>query len=255
VDAGAEPPSTGGVALAFVPAPVTGTSPTQRGRDIHVALLQRYAALLAAKEAVSNRPSGTVASADLQDARRFVAEAAARIHAQLQEHGLEETSLVVGELRTGPVVTSSGAFGSSSSTSADQTGGQVLAHVVWQTAHAGAHDKTSGSDVSAEGQFGLQPALTLIKTTVAGQQQLAAQFQQGLIVDAGLGANAFTGNTEFSALARGGFVRFGQLAQVFESNGANYLAVPGAWRSCVYLRSADEHRTPERGNSCTTLDG
>lgn len=192
----------------------------------HTALLQRYAAFLAAKKAVDAGLTTQANDTDLVAAHSLLDQTGASLHAELQAHGLEETSPIVGELRVGPVVTSTGTVTGSPAPD-HSTGGDALAHIVWQTAHAGALDRPSGGDFAIEGQFGLQPALTLLQTQQSGNQtQLAAQFQQGLVIDVGISGSRFAGNTEWSFVARGGFVRFGQLAQVVQSNGANYLAIP-----------------------------
>jgi len=172
-------------------------------------LLQQYMTLIALKSAKAALPAAMPAA----------------IHDELQAHGLEETSPIVGELRVGPVVTTAGTV-AGSQTNEHSSGSDALAHIVWQTAHGGSKDKLSGGDFSVEGQVGLQPALTLLQTQSTGQPQLAAQFQQGLVIDVGFDGSAFTGNTEWSFVARGGFVRFGQLAQVVQSNGSNFLALP-----------------------------
>jgi len=198
-----------------------------QGQRLHEDLLTKYATYLKARELVMTGLRAAPANPDLRSARSKVEASARAIHAELQAHRLEDTALVVGEFRAGAVLTDSGSV---TGTSAGTTSGNqsALAHIVWETTHAGAADTPQGHDWALAGQFGLQPALSLLQSTAGTAARLDTTFQQALVIDVGLKASGFSGRTERSLVLRGGFVRFGDLGQIVERNGISYLALPAA---------------------------
>src|SRR5207302_3218491 len=88
---------------AFFPTQAVDATGPEKSQSIHTTLLKRYAAYLAAKKAVMNGLAARPNDPNLTAAQPLLEDTATSLHAQLQEHGLEETSPLVGELRTGPV--------------------------------------------------------------------------------------------------------------------------------------------------------
>ncbi len=185
----------------------------------HTALLRYYAAYLAAKTQVGKLATGP--SRDLVATQ--LADAGDAVHKQLQDHEIEETAPLTGELRAGSALTDTGSFAGASSNAVDTSSAEALAHIAWSTTHTGAIDKLSGRDLAVAGLVGLQPAMTVVKPASG---TLEAKYQQALVIGAGLEVNGFAGRSETGAIIRAGFVRLGELAQVVDRNGQAELALP-----------------------------
>jgi hypothetical protein len=199
---------------------------------LHIDLLEKYATYISLKTTFeSRRVALTTANAAAAVAlERSLRDIGAAIHTQLKQHDLEESEPITGELLAGSALTDAGGFNNSQQT--DTGSGTVLAHIAWETGHYGAADKPSGSDIHLRGKVGLQPALTLLKTSGSTEAN-AATHQEALVFDGGLEFGFFKGSTESTLLMRGGLVRIGDPAVIVTENGQSTLAVPAGTTATV----------------------
>lgn len=219
-DVGATPDAPPTQRIANLPK-VPASVPDQDAAEIkHGTLLQYYAAYLEAK-----RKTSVVAGDERATMDASLDLIGPRVHRLLQAHGIEETAPLTGELRAGSALSDAGVPNSAAGGSSQDanSSADALAHIVWSTTHAGAVDKTSGSDVSLSGTVGLQPTMTLLRSESGS---IDAKYQQALVIGASLDLGAFRGRTETTTAVRGGFVRLGDLAQIVEKDGRNEVALP-----------------------------